>query len=71
MTLYRKPTEAELTADEVVWDDMGMVIVEPDLYHHYCWIHKKPNTTEHKMWRTYYHGKCDVSPAAIIRLDRE
>ena len=27
-TLYRKPTEAEMFADEVVWDETGMVPVE-------------------------------------------
>ena len=27
-TLYRKPTDAEVFADEVVWDETGMVPVE-------------------------------------------
>ena len=63
MKLWREPTDAEIFADDVVWDETGFVPVEPDyrpladaLHHELC----KLNHTDGCSY--YYHQWSDELP---------
>jgi len=59
-TLYRHPTEAEMFADDVVWDETGLVPVEPVVI-----------TKVDGPFYVEEYGDLPYGTYAIVRLDDE